>query len=75
MITCRELISFLIEYLEGSLSRSEHDRFETHLKVCASCRAYLHTYETTIRLERAAAAEDCDPPEALVRAVMDSRRV
>ena len=72
MITCRELISFLIEYLEGTLSRAERERFDAHLAVCDSCVAYLRTYEITLRLERTV-ADDCEPPEELVQAVLASR--
>jgi anti-sigma factor RsiW len=72
LITCRELISFLIEYLEGTLSHSERERFDAHLARCTSCVAYLRTYEITLRLERTVAA-DCEPPEELVQAVLASR--
>jgi predicted anti-sigma-YlaC factor YlaD len=73
VITCRELISFLLEYLDGALDEVERERFEAHLRVCASCTAYLRTYELTIRMGRAASMDDCDVPEDLVRAVMASR--
>ena len=75
MISCRELISFLLEYLEGTLSQHERARFERHLAVCDSCVAYLRTYETTIRLEKLAAIEESDVPEELVAAVLGSRGV
>lgn len=75
MITCRELISFLHEYLDGTLSAHERERFERHLAVCDSCVAYLRTYETTIRMEKLAAIEESDVPEELVAAVLASRGV
>ncbi len=75
MITCRELISFLLEYLEGTLPDAEKERFDLHLSLCASCVAYLHTYEVTIRLEQELAIEESDVPEELVRAVVASRGV
>lgn len=75
MISCRELISFLLEYLEGTLSQHERARFERHLAVCDSCVAYLRTYETTIRMEKLAAIEESDVPEELVAAVLASRGV
>ena len=73
MITCRELISFLLEYLAGELSERERIRFEQHLAVCPSCVAYLHTYETTIRMEKLAAIEESEIPDELVKAVVASR--
>lgn len=73
MITCREVISFLLEYLEGTLPEHERTRFEKHLALCDSCVAYLHTYETTIRMEKLTAAEVAEVPEDLIKAVMASR--
>ena len=74
MITCREVISFLLEYLDGTLSEHERARFEKHLSLCDSCVAYLHTYETTIRMEKLTAADEAAIPEDLVKAVLASRR-
>jgi len=73
-MACRELIEFLIDYLDGSLEPHERAKFEEHLAVCDSCVAYLRTYEMTIRMEKAAAIEECEVPEELVSAVMASRR-
>jgi anti-sigma factor RsiW len=78
MLTCRELIGFLVEYTSGALSPAERARFEEHLAVCPSCVAYLRQYETAVRLGRRAFADgDGDPEEAppeLVRAVLDARK-
>ena len=75
MITCREVISFLLEYLEGSLPPGEAERFERHLAKCDSCVAYLRTYEATIRMERLTAAEEASVPEDLIKAVLASRNL
>ena len=72
-VTCREVISFLLEYLEGTLSDAERKRFERHLAICDSCTAYLHTYEMTIRMEKFVLLEETDIPEDLVKAVVASR--
>jgi anti-sigma factor RsiW len=47
MITCRELIEVLDDYLDGRLTPSEVDALERHLAVCEPCRAYLATYRRT----------------------------
>lgn len=73
-ITCRELISFLLEYIDGNLPAADRERFESHLARCASCTAYLRTYEATLRLERTI-GNDCEPPEDLIQAVIASRRL
>lgn len=73
MITCRELISFLIDYLEDTLPPGEKQRFDEHLSLCQSCVAYLRTYEITLRMEKGVSLEECEVPEELVRAVISSR--
>jgi anti-sigma factor RsiW len=73
MTTCREVISFLLEYLDGALPPDEASKFEAHLELCDSCIAYLNTYELTIRMEKITSLEDAAIPEELVRAVTAAR--
>jgi anti-sigma factor RsiW len=49
-LTCRELVELVTEYLEGSLPSGERERFEAHLRRCASCRNYLAQMRATIFL-------------------------
>jgi anti-sigma factor RsiW len=75
-MTCEELIGFLADYLDGDLPPAARRTFEEHLAECTACVEYLRTYRDTIRLGRAA-CEDAvagEPPEALVRAVMQARK-
>jgi anti-sigma factor RsiW len=76
-LTCRELIEFLDDYVDGCLTRAEHARFEDHLARCEACVRYLRGYRATMRLALAACAEaDREPddvPEELVAAILDSR--
>ena len=75
-MTCRELIDFIAEYLDGTLSAPERAAFERHLAVCASCRAYLATYETTVRAVKSLAdgsAAD-EMPADLIEAIVKARR-
>lgn len=74
-MTCREVIGFIMEYLDGALSPRERSEFERHLAVCHSCVAYLKTYQATIRLETDTRIEDVTVPEELVRAILSSRGV
>jgi anti-sigma factor RsiW len=73
MTTCREVISFLLEYLDGALPPDDAAKFEAHLELCDSCIAYLNTYELTIRMEKITSLEDVAIPEELVRAVTAAR--
>ncbi len=75
-ITCRDLIDFIADYLDGALTEIQTEDFQRHLSVCPSCRAYLATYEATIRAERASMRDDVLPeaPEELIRAILETGR-
>ena len=75
-ITCRELIGFIADYFEGAFAEVQSTDFQRHLVLCASCRAYLATYEKTMRAGIAVLRDDSaneDAPEDLVRAILASR--
>jgi predicted anti-sigma-YlaC factor YlaD len=76
-ITCRELIDFLADYFESVLTEEQSKDFQRHLGACVSCRAYLATYEKTIRVEKGAMRYDDsaneDAPEDLILAILASR--
>lgn len=77
-ITCKQLIEFIAEYLDGELPAEVRGEFERHLKVCPSCVAYLDGYRKTIEIGKQA-LHPCDEPasgsvpEGLVRAVREAR--
>ena len=77
-MTCRELITFLMDYLDDALPATERARFDEHLRICAACRAYLQSYEQTIALGRLSLAGNDqipdDVPEELVTAILSARR-
>ena len=77
-MTCKELVEFLMDYLDGLVSKPERRRFEEHLGECPDCVAYLATYREAVRLgKKACTAGDSIPtdvPEELVRAILAARR-
>lgn len=78
MMSCRELIDFLIDYHSGELPPGQRAEFDRHLAICPPCVAYLKTYDATIRLGREAMQElqrhgEAAMPEALVQAILASR--
>ena len=78
-LTCRELVDFLMSYLDDELPDPERRAFDAHLASCEDCVAYLRTYEAAVRLGRQAFvapdASGCsDVPEELVAAILASRR-
>ncbi len=74
-MTCRQLIDFIVDYLDGTLPADERRLFERHLTVCRSCVAYLRTYEQSIRMAQGTRMEQAEVPEELIRAIVASRGV
>ena len=75
-MTCRELAEFLMDYLDGALSAGRAQRFQGHLNECPACRAYLRTYEESLRviIEEAATEAPPEMPEDLIKAILDARK-
>ena len=78
-MTCRELVDFLMAYLEDELAPEPRAEFERHLEECPPCVAYLETYREAVRLGKGACADPEGPapaqvPEALLRAILAARR-
>lgn len=77
MLSCRELIEFLDDYLSGVQSAEVRAEFERHLAVCPYCVDYINTYRATIRLARAAMVDEDRPPEGvpeeLIAAILAAR--
>jgi anti-sigma factor RsiW len=77
-MTCREFIDFLMEFLNGELTPEQSAQFEAHLAECPDCVNYLHSYEDTVRLGRAAFDKLDAPlpegiPDDLVQAILLAR--
>ncbi|PYN89684.1 MAG: hypothetical protein DMD87_04740 [Candidatus Rokuibacteriota bacterium] len=49
-MNCREAIDVLVDYLDATLTPDVLAQLEAHLRVCASCRAYLATYKRSAEL-------------------------
>lgn len=79
MLTCRDFVEFLDDYLSGALAPDRLVPFNAHLSQCPSCVSYLKTYRATIDLGRAALSRSEEPvpkevPEELVRAILETRK-
>lgn len=76
--TCREVVKFLMEYLDQSLEPAQRAEFEAHLATCDECVTYLRSYEETVRLGKAAfdddAAAEAAVPRRLIEAILAARR-
>jgi Putative zinc-finger len=62
-LTCRQLVELVTEYLEGTLTPGERDRFEQHVILCDGCAFYLDQMRTTIAVT-GSLTEDSVTPEA-----------
>jgi len=74
MISCSEFEDFILAYLDDDLPPSKKFLFESHLKLCRECRAYLKAYRASVSLTEAQkeiSAEDV--PEDLVKAILAAR--
>lgn len=49
-LVCREVVELVTEYLGGTLSTHDRERFDQHLATCPPCTAYLVQMRTTLEL-------------------------
>ena len=78
MMTCQELLDFLMSYLDDELPTGQRAEFDRHLGVCPACVAYLDSYRRTIALAGRLAAHEsavaAEVPEPLISAILAARR-
>lgn len=73
-MTCRDVLQFLMEYLNGELPPEQSAGFEAHLLGCPSCVNYLNSYRQTVALGQmlSVVEAEAEVPEELLRAVLAS---
>jgi anti-sigma factor RsiW len=49
-LVCQQAVELVTDYLEGTLSRTDRRRYETHLAGCPHCTEYLAQMRKTIEL-------------------------
>ncbi|HUH80998.1 MAG TPA: zf-HC2 domain-containing protein [Solirubrobacteraceae bacterium] len=60
-MSCRELVTLVTEYLEGTLGARDRRRFERHIRGCDGCTTYLEQMRETIRLAGTLSERDVSP--------------
>lgn len=60
--TCRTLLGFLSEYVDGELSEELCQEIENHIAECQNCRVVVDTLRKTVSLYHDSAAESADIP-------------
>ena len=77
-MNCREVVDFLMAYLNEELPHIQRYEFEHHIKDCAPCVVYLDTYKDTVKLGKGAFEDpefDCDEmPDELVLAILEAKK-
>ena len=63
VMSCKELVELVTDYLEGVLPSEERARFEEHISQCAGCEVYLEQIRQIIRT-LGKLNEDSIPPPA-----------
>jgi anti-sigma factor RsiW len=48
MMTCKELVELVTDYLEGRLSPADQERFEGHLELCEFCVTYIEQIRASV---------------------------
>jgi predicted anti-sigma-YlaC factor YlaD len=61
MVTCREFVELVTDYLEGTLPAEKVALIEEHLDLCEPCRVYLEQIELTARALPDAAEDEPMP--------------
>jgi anti-sigma factor RsiW len=57
-LVCQQVVELVTDYVEGTLSVSDRQRFERHLSACEHCTEYLAQIRETIRLSGELTPED-----------------
>ncbi len=60
-ITCRQVVALVTAYLDGTLTRGEHELFEAHLADCDGCTEHVAQIRATVALTGQIQDEDLDP--------------
>lgn len=77
-LTCRDVIEFVMAYIDDELAAATRAEFDRHLHACVSCVNYLDSYRTTIQVGRQAMLDPNAPaqgqvPEQLIKAIQRAR--
>jgi anti-sigma factor RsiW len=60
-LVCRDAVTLMTDYLEGSLSPRRRARLERHLAACDGCDEYLRQIRVTIDVLGRVEPEDLEP--------------
>jgi anti-sigma factor RsiW len=61
MITCRELVALLGDYVSDELPAERRHHIDKHMLLCPQCTAYFQSYIAVIQLTRQLPASPVPP--------------
>lgn len=61
MLSCREIVQLVTEYLEDTMSPEARLRFEEHVSICPPCRGFLSQMRATLRASGEVTEESLSP--------------
>ena len=61
LLTCKDVESFLVTYLDDDLDEATRQRFEGHLRRCRVCTGLLDQYRATVEALRRQPAPPVPP--------------
>jgi anti-sigma factor RsiW len=78
-MNCRDIIQFLMMYLDDELPENVKACFDMHMQMCPDCVHYMQTYQKTVEITKISCQEHsheqcAEIPEALVQAIIAARR-
>ena len=78
-MNCREIVEFLMDYIDDELPEHVKACFDMHLQMCPPCVEYLKSYRQTIQIAKTCCHDDpaskCEQvPEELIQAILAARK-
>ena len=61
LLTCKEIVRLVTDYVEGGLDSATRARFEDHVVICPPCRAHFAQMRRTIATAGRLREVDVDP--------------
>jgi anti-sigma factor RsiW len=71
-ISCKQVVDYCMDYLNGTLPKEETTNFDSHLSYCPECVRFFQTYKRTPEISRDALSVNM--PDGVRNAVHDFLR-
>ncbi|MBI1279921.1 MAG: anti-sigma factor [Anaerolineaceae bacterium] len=62
LISCKELVDLVADYMDETISKEARAKFEQHLSECGYCSAYVQQMHMTVKLTSQLSESEGDKP-------------